>query len=228
MNFIKWIFGFLAAFCLFVIIILSSVELVVFNQTFYSKQYDKNNAVQVLMADKPSLMKVTAHMLDYLRGKEESLNITININGEKRPFFDQREISHMEDVRNLFLIAYKFREIIVVTFFICIVLLALLKYNWKYVTLKSIELFFIIAFLALSAFGLLVSTDFNKYFTIFHELFFKNDLWLLDPATDLLINLLPEPFFISISIYIVVIAVVLIILTIGLSRYLASKSKFKN
>ena len=25
--------------------------------------------------------------------------------------------------------------------------------------------------------------------------FFDNDLWILDPATDLLINIVPEPFF---------------------------------
>ena len=40
--------------------------------------------------------------------------------------------------------------------------------------------------------------DFNKYFTYFHLIFFDNDLWLLDPNTDLLIQMLPEEFFISI------------------------------
>lgn len=40
-----------------------------------------------------------------------------------------------------------------------------------------------------------ISTDFTKYFVIFHKIFFDNDLWILDPATDLLINIVPEPFF---------------------------------
>ena len=30
---------------------------------------------------------------------------------------------------------------------------------------------------------------------VFHHLFFDNDLWILDPAKDNLINLLPEGFF---------------------------------
>ena len=41
----------------------------------------------------------------------------------------------------------------------------------------------------------IISTDFTKYFIIFHKIFFTNDLWQLDPRTDLLINIVPEPFF---------------------------------
>ncbi len=40
----------------------------------------------------------------------------------------------------------------------------------------------------------IISTDFNKYFIIFHHIFFNNDLWMLNPDTDLLINIVPEPF----------------------------------
>ena len=43
--------------------------------------------------------------------------------------------------------------------------------------------------------ALIVSGSFDRYFVIFHHLFFDNDLWILDPAKDNLINLLPEGFF---------------------------------
>ena len=39
--------------------------------------------------------------------------------------------------------------------------------------------------------------DFDGLFTTFHHLAFTNDLWLLDPRTDLLIRLMPEEFFIA-------------------------------
>ena len=42
---------------------------------------------------------------------------------------------------------------------------------------------------------LLLRADFNALFIRFHELVFTNDLWLLDPATDAMIRMLPEPFF---------------------------------
>jgi len=43
--------------------------------------------------------------------------------------------------------------------------------------------------------ALLAAMDFTKYFTYFHLLFFNNNDWMLDPDTDLLINIVPEGFF---------------------------------
>ena len=37
--------------------------------------------------------------------------------------------------------------------------------------------------------------DFNGAFTFLHRLAFRNELWLLDPRQDLLIQLMPQPFF---------------------------------
>ena len=39
--------------------------------------------------------------------------------------------------------------------------------------------------------------DFNSLFILFHQVAFTNDLWLLNPQTDLLIRLMPLEFFIS-------------------------------
>ena len=47
----------------------------------------------------------------------------------------------------------------------------------------------------MAALAALISTDFTKYFTTFHHIFFDNDDWLLNPKTDLLINIVPEGFF---------------------------------
>ncbi len=46
---------------------------------------------------------------------------------------------------------------------------------------------------------LLRGADFDALFIRFHQLVFTNDLWLLDPATDALIRMLPEPFFESMA-----------------------------
>src|SRR5699024_3895128 len=37
--------------------------------------------------------------------------------------------------------------------------------------------------------------DFNGFWIHFHKLLFSNDLWLLNPATDRMINMFPESFF---------------------------------
>lgn len=51
--------------------------------------------------------------------------------------------------------------------------------------------------LGIAAFiGIWAAIDFNGWFTFMHELVFTNDLWLLDPAESMLINMLPLDFFI--------------------------------
>ena len=57
-------------------------------------------------------------------------------------------------------------------------------------------LFGILGFFALV--GIYALIDFNHAFTVFHEIFFTNDLWLLN-YDDLLILMLPESLFATIA-----------------------------
>ena len=43
--------------------------------------------------------------------------------------------------------------------------------------------------------GVAMSIDFTSCFTLFHKLFFTNNLWIFDPETDYMIRMLPEGFF---------------------------------
>ncbi|HSN67432.1 MAG TPA: DUF1461 domain-containing protein, partial [Fusibacter sp.] len=55
-------------------------------------------------------------------------------------------------------------------------------------------------FASLIALGTLIALyfiDFDWAFRKFHEIFFTNDLWLLDPKTDRLIQMMPLEFFID-------------------------------
>ena len=48
------------------------------------------------------------------------------------------------------------------------------------------------------------AVDFNAAFVLFHKIFFSNDMWLFDPATDPIINILPEDFFLVCGVFIAV------------------------
>lgn len=51
--------------------------------------------------------------------------------------------------------------------------------------------------------GILAAIDFDRAFTVFHTIFFPGkDNWLFDPATDEIINVLPEEFFMNCAILI--------------------------
>lgn len=41
----------------------------------------------------------------------------------------------------------------------------------------------------------LMAVNFDRFFVLFHGVFFNNDAWIFNPATDPIINVLPETFF---------------------------------
>lgn len=55
--------------------------------------------------------------------------------------------------------------------------------------------------------GILAATQFSGMFEAFHRLFFDNDLWLLNPAEDALIRVMPEKFFMNMALSVGVSAV---------------------
>lgn len=40
-----------------------------------------------------------------------------------------------------------------------------------------------------------LAVDFNRYFIIFHQVFFRDNYWIFDPKTDPIINVLTDRFF---------------------------------
>ena len=107
----------------------------------------------------------------------------------------------MIDVKYLFVLGRKIRNYIFLTMLFLIPL-----FMYKKVKLKISNLLLstaAVGVLPIIVLIILMNVDFNKYFTIFHEIFFNNDLWLLDPNVDRLVNIFPENFFYDIAIRII-------------------------
>ena len=69
--------------------------------------------------------------------------------------------------------------------------------------------------------GLLMSINFDKTFVLFHKLFFNNNDWLFDPATDPVITILPDTFFMHCAI--LIISIVILFSIIFLIIYMIKK-----
>lgn len=193
---LKWIGGYLFSIALLVVILVSSVEIVVYgDKDYFQQEYEKYNVTQRVSMTMEDLLVVTDHMMSYLKGHEDDLNILVPIGNEKQLFFNERELSHMKDVKLLFLGAIWLRRIAIV--FLLLLLLFYTKVKKQRILMVS---FLRTAFAALCGFfllAILAAMDFNKYFTLFHKIFFRNNLWILNPETDRLINIVPEPFFVD-------------------------------
>ena len=194
---IHWLAGIFTAFCLMIILLITSVEAVVYwTPGYFEREYTKYNVLDSLPSmTMEDLLEVTDEMMDYLKGEREDLHVVTIMDGQEREFFNEREIAHMEDVQVLFLRAMSLRRACIFICVLCLGFLFLTKAPVRRVLPPSIcagtGLFFgITAILAL-----IISGEFTKYFVIFHHIFFDNDLWILDPATDMLINIVPEGFF---------------------------------
>lgn len=211
----------LAMFCLITAVLITGFQIAIYGDPdycFYEKEYQKYAVTEELQMEMSDVMEVTGYMMDYLIGREEELSIETTVNGQRQDFFNEQDRLHMADVKNLFLGGLALRRFLL---FGCAAFMALfvwLKGDWRRWVPKAY-------FIGLGIFGgltvilggLFVS-NFTMYFTIFHEIFFTNDLWMFDPETDLMIRMLPEGFFFDmvVRIGIVFVGLLLVLLAAAL------------
>ncbi|MGL5434710.1 MAG: TIGR01906 family membrane protein [Lachnospiraceae bacterium] len=198
MKAIQWILGMICSFSLIITLLITSVEAVVYwTPGYFEKEYSKYHVAEAVQMEMEDLLDVTREMMAYLRGNRDDLHVDTIVDGQAREFFNDREIAHMEDVRGLFLTAIAIRKVCLGLIAGCIIALILTKADIRRGLPRQICIGTVAFFGVLALLTGIIATDFSKYFIIFHEIFFENDLWILDPRTDLLINIVPEPFFVD-------------------------------
>jgi len=196
---ISWILAVIFGLSLVPALIFTAAEWVIFDTDRFMSAYEKEDIGSITGMDDENLRKVTDHMLNYLCDKEEYFNLTATIRGEDRFVFGEREILHMVDVKELFLAAFDIRTFCFVLSLVCMAAVILLRKRSSIAPLCAgywIGLGIFAAILGIM--GIFVAQDFNSFFMKFHFMFFDNDLWLLDPRYEVLIQMLPESFFHSV------------------------------
>lgn len=205
-----------------VALLLTAVEVVAFNNSNYDSMFRKYDVANSTGLEYEELSVVIGDVLDYLKDDREVLDTTIIRGGLIRPAFGDRAISHMLDVKELFVNGRLIRTISLVVFITLVAFIIKKEQNWN---IKLTKAFFRIAsinLLLILILYFLMQMDFYKYFTYFHLIFFTNDLWILDPNTELLIQMLPESLFFETAIRIATIFIAINGLTCIIS-YLKNK-----
>ncbi|MDO4778667.1 MAG: TIGR01906 family membrane protein [Tissierellia bacterium] len=189
----KNIIAFILSFFVILLVLLKSVDYQTFDTEYY-KKFQKENAIDKEAGKTlEELEKINQKLVYFIQsGKEEHLVED----------FNTREISHMKDVYNLYSLSSKVQTGIEIVLFLLLIYFAK-KGRLLEVLKKSVKYIFIILGIILILI-LLISTNFSEAFTLFHKIFFDNDLWILDPSTDLMIRMLPEQFFMGMAIQIMI------------------------
>lgn len=191
------------------ILLLTATEALCFRiPGWWRSEYTKYNTPQYVRGEMSmdDAVYVTEQMLEYCIGRLDNLdNVNATINGKTAPFFTQREKLHLADCRTLFLGAVKARVIALV---LLAALLAAIYYSIRKKRQKAESMIsfphvlargYLYALGAVIVIALIIAAlsvhDFTFVFTEFHHIFFDNDLWILYPDQDNLINIMQEPVF---------------------------------
>ena len=129
-------------------------------------------------------------LADYLAGDARALDDSV---------FNQRERAHMVDVYDIFSALRRTSYICLVSG--CLLFAAAMMPSGRRPrrARRGAAIGAALFFLPIAAIALWAALDFSSAFTAMHHALFTNDLWLLDPRTDIMIRMLPEGFFMALA-----------------------------
>lgn len=185
-------------FLLIGVLLLTSFQVAIYGDSqyrFYEREYKKYQVADSLNMTMDNIMDVTDQMMAYLIGNKAELSVITDVDGETQDFFNEQDRFHMGEVKDLFLGGLKIRNIMLVAVLLILILLAARKADMIKLLPRAYFVTLGITGVITIVLGGLFASDFDKYFRIFHEIFFDNDQWMFDPATDYMIRMLPEGFF---------------------------------
>ena len=185
-------------FLLIGVLLLTSFQVAIYGDSqyrFYEREYKKYQVADSLNMTMDNIMDVTDQMMAYLIGKKAELSVITDVDGETQDFFNEQDRFHMGEVKDLFLGGLKIRNIMLVAVLLILILLAARKADLIKLLPRAYFVTLGITGVITVVLGGLFASDFDKYFRIFHKIFFDNDQWMFDPVTDYMIRMLPEGFF---------------------------------
>jgi len=132
---------------------------------------------------------------------------------------------HFVEVKQLFM---KFYLLGILSMLALFILLPIQRHQGTDVLKRTFTISSLTVILLPSLVGAAVALNFDAAFVIFHQIFFKNDFWLFDPATDPIILLLPDTFFLHCAVIIVLIVLLGALSLFLISRFLKTRNNLKN
>lgn len=171
------------------------------DERFFDKTFEKLDSRETVGLNETDFDAVKMQLIDYVGLKTETFSVPVTISGVKTDFFNDKERAHMRDVRSLFVLN---DSVLKGAILLTVALYLIGKYGFKQRRLLSDGMMVsgIVMTVFIAVLGIVASQDFTAVFIKFHELFFSNDLWWLDPTTDRMIVLLEEQFFSDIALHI--------------------------
>ncbi|MGA9047534.1 MAG: TIGR01906 family membrane protein [Dehalococcoidia bacterium] len=183
------------------LIISTSANVYTGSAGLYEYGFDKYQISGVTGIPRTELTDVARQMADYLSGKGPTLQLTVDTKDGRRPLYNEKELTHMQDVLKIVSL-FHIMQIVSAILFLLLGIVIYFKMGINRI-LRGLEIGAIIT----AAFTAVLITwaviDFDSLFLLFHYVSFSNNLWILDPSTDYLIMMFPEGFFNDVALFMV-------------------------
>ena len=180
-----------------VFILLLVFQIAVFDLDYFEKKFVENNTMEITGLNFDQLVRVSDETLKYLKDERQDLILHEEIDGVEIQVFEESELSHMRDVKTLFSNGFLIKNATMVISILCLAYLFFKDSRFVYRAVRAGSLLFL---LVIGAIAVMAYIDFNGVFIIFHKMLFSNDLWIMDPKEDIMIQMLPLDFFMGIGI----------------------------
>ena len=163
------------------------------NDSFLEEVNIKIGTHEKLGMSEEDLGRVARSMIYFTKGEVDVLQLTVTMNGEEREFYNEKELLHIEDVRNL---VREVRIFIAVCGILCVIgsVWAIWSKNTDKLAKGFLAALGLVIILA-AVVGVAAAIDMNAVINGFHELFVDNDLWMLSRRTDMVVWLFSHEMY---------------------------------
>ena len=201
-----------------VALITTNVRLLANAPFVYNYAFDRYNAEDSTGLSRADLDSTAGALRQYFNNSETTFFHTVTDGGLQEPVFNARETRHMQDVKSLFVWVNRLQELSVIFVLAYVISFFIWSRDGNIRQLAQQSLIGVaLGVVVLGGIGIFAAFGFNAAFTRFHELFFSNDFWQLDPQTDHLIQMFPEPFWRDMTIVLAVMCGIEALLIAGVS-----------
>ena len=146
---------------------------------------------------------------EYFRNDAERLDVRVNTTRGVISLFDEREVLHMIDVKDLMRYVAAVSVWTGIVLALCAVVgLTIRRRNFFSSLSRWLRWCALVWGILIAAVVVIAIIDFTWIFTQFHLLSFANDLWQLDPFRHYLLLLFPERFFLEATLFISLLTVI--------------------
>lgn len=223
MNRIGWIRAFLFVVAVPLFLVTASVTWAFNSPGVYQRGFEKYGVSRITGITDADLAQVGADLRHYFNSPAAPLVVKARVYGEERDIFNAREVTHLRDVKHLVWGVYLIGAVSGVYLLLAAGVGAALNRRRFVETLARRLLWGGGLTLGLIlAVGLFAAVGFDTMFLKFHQFFFANDFWQLDPRTDFLVMLFPQDFWFDSTMWVATRAVIgAAVVTLVSSGYLA-------